>query len=95
MIYEHTQIGYLIIFVLLIIVIYFGVFLAYNNSNFMIAVIMFIILAVLASFATLKVTINENYLRIKFGYGIFMKRFKLEEIISAKPLKIIGITDGE
>jgi len=87
MIYEHTQIGYLIIFVLLIIVIYFGVFLAYNNSNFMIAVIMFIILAVLASFATLKVTINENYLRIKFGYGIFMKRFKLEEIISAKAVK--------
>ena len=31
--------------------------------------------------------IDENYLRIKFGYGIFRKRFELKEIASAKAVK--------
>jgi hypothetical protein len=30
------------------------------------------------------VTIDGKYLRIKFGYGIFRKRFMLNEIISAR-----------
>jgi hypothetical protein len=31
--------------------------------------------------------IDENYLKIKFGYGIFRKSFKLNEIYSAKTVK--------
>ncbi|MCM1986588.1 hypothetical protein [Methanococcoides seepicolus] len=31
--------------------------------------------------------IDENCLRIKFGYGIFWKRFPLNEIVSARTVK--------
>ncbi|MBU4512271.1 hypothetical protein KKD19_03445, partial [Patescibacteria group bacterium] len=50
-------------------------------------IIIIFILFLLASFTTLDVMIDENYLRIKFGYGIFRKRFILKEIISAKAVK--------
>jgi len=36
---------------------------------------------------TLKVTIDEQQLRVKFGYGIFRKRFLLKEIDSVKIVK--------
>ena len=48
---------------------------------------MLLVLFILASFASLKVTIDKNYLRIKFGYGIFRKKFPLKEITSAKAVK--------
>ncbi|MEE9525860.1 MAG: hypothetical protein V3V78_04615 [Candidatus Woesearchaeota archaeon] len=31
--------------------------------------------------------IDKEYLRIKFGYGIFKKRFALKEIISARTVR--------
>lgn len=49
--------------------------------------IMLFIIAILISFTTLKIMINENYLRIKFGYGIFRKSFPLDEITSARTIK--------
>lgn len=42
---------------------------------------------ILISFATLKVMIDEKYLRIKYGYGIFWKKFPLNEIVSARTVK--------
>ena len=36
---------------------------------------------------SLTVTIDETYLQIKFGYGIYKKRFKLEKIISVKTVR--------
>ncbi|OHA40495.1 MAG: hypothetical protein A3G59_01195 [Candidatus Taylorbacteria bacterium RIFCSPLOWO2_12_FULL_47_20] len=48
---------------------------------------MVLILFILASFSTLTVTLGENYLRIKFGYGIFRKKFPRGEIASAKIVK--------
>ena len=45
---------------------------------------MLLVVIIVLSFTTLNVTIDENYLRIKFGYGIFRKKFPLDEIISAK-----------
>lgn len=49
-----------------------------------IIVIMVIILALITSFASLTVSIDEKFLRIKFGYGIFKISFNLDEISSAK-----------
>ena len=46
-----------------------------------------LIMVIIASFAYLNVMIDENYLRIKFGYGLFRKRFELKKIISAKIVK--------
>ena len=87
MIYKHTQIGYLTIFVLLAAALLFGSILTQADFNPIILATMFFILFFLASFASLKVMIDENYLRIKFGYGIFRKRFVLSEIISARTVK--------
>ena len=87
MIYKHTQIGYLIIFVLLAVTLLFGSIMTQVGLNSKVLIPMVFILFILASFASLKVMIDENYLQIKFGYGIYRKRFTLKEIISAKTVK--------
>ncbi|QQS61041.1 MAG: hypothetical protein IPN70_04105 [Candidatus Moraniibacteriota bacterium] len=48
---------------------------------------MALILFILGSFATLKVSIDESYLRIRFGYGIFAKKFALDQIDSTQTVK--------
>jgi len=48
---------------------------------------MAVVIFILASFTTLTVLIDEKYLQIKFGYGIFRKKFLLSEIVSAKQVK--------
>jgi|SRR3989344_3787904 len=58
-----------------------------SGTNFLITAIMALILFILASFVTLRVAIDENYLRIKFGFGIFRKKFPRGEIASAKIVK--------
>lgn len=95
MAYKYTQVGHLIIFALFTAILLFGIILTQAGFNSVTLVTVFFILFLLISFASLKVMINENYLRIKFGYGIFRKSFILREIISVRTVKIIGITDGE
>ncbi len=87
MTYKHTQVGYLIIFVLIAVTLLFGSIMTQAGFNSRVLVPMVVILFLLASFASLKVMIDENYLQIKFGYGIYKKRFMLREIISAKTVK--------
>ena len=94
--YKHTQIGYLMLVVTLAILVLFAwVYITAlaelpsvdSGPNFAVSTIMVLILFILASFATLTVSINEKYLRIKFGYGIFKKKFLLEKITSARTVK--------
>ncbi|HEY4502821.1 MAG TPA: hypothetical protein VJC14_00065 [Candidatus Paceibacterota bacterium] len=89
--YKHTQIGYLILFILLALIVFYvwlyGVISIEIGSNFFVVAIMSLVLFILASFLTLKVTIDANYVRIKFGYGIFHKKFLIKEIVSAKTVK--------
>ena len=88
MLYKHTQIGHLMIFVFLVIAVYFGFLLKMPDFDEPFAIIVLVlVLLIIASFASLNVMIDENYLRIKFGYGIFRKRFELKEIASAKAVK--------
>jgi hypothetical protein len=89
--YEHTQIGYLMIFFLLA-VIMFKICLhlvdpmdSFFNVASMSAIM--VVLFILVSFSTLNVIIDEDYVRIKFGYGIFQKKFLLKEITSVKSVK--------
>ncbi|MBI4158142.1 MAG: hypothetical protein HY505_00765 [Candidatus Yanofskybacteria bacterium] len=91
--YKHTQIGYLMLVITLAVLVLFAWAQITaraeppsvdSGTNFAITAIMVLILFILASFATLTVSIDENYLRIKFGYGIFRKRFAVNEIVSAK-----------
>ena len=58
-----------------------------SGPNFAVSAIMVLILLILASFATLTASIDENYLRIKFGYGIFVRKFALDQIASVQAVK--------
>lgn len=94
--YKHTQIGYLMLIVTLAVLILFSW--AYitasaeppsvnSGTNFAVTVTMVVILFILASFGSLQVIIDEKYLRIKFGYGIYKKKFLLNDIMSAKTVR--------
>jgi len=85
--YKHTQIGYLVIFALLGTILLFGTILTQEDLNYPILVFMILILLLLSSFVTLQVTLDERYLKIKFGYGIYRKSFLLQEIISARTVR--------
>lgn len=52
-----------------------------------ILIVMVFVLFILLSFSTLQVTIDEKFLKIKFSYGLFKKKFPLKEIDSVKSVK--------
>src|SRR3990167_8247146 len=94
--YKHTQIGYLMLVVTLAVLVLFAwAYITaraepasyYSGTNFAVTAIMALILFILASFGTLTASIDENYLRIKFGYGIFARKFALNQIASVQALK--------
>ena len=94
--YKHTQVGYLMLVVTLAVLVFFAWLYIKASAepasvdsgpNFAVTAIMALILFILASFATLTVSIDENYLRIKFGYGIFARMFPLNQIASVQSVK--------
>jgi hypothetical protein len=94
--YKHTQIGYLMMVVTLAVLALFAWLQITaraeapsvdSGTNFAVTMVMVLILLILASFATLTTIVDETYLRIKFGYGIFRKKFLLEEITSVRTAK--------
>jgi hypothetical protein len=94
--YKHTQVGYLMIFVTVAVLVFFGWLQiaaraeppSYDSgANFAITAIMAFILFILASFSMLNVIIDEQYLKIRFGWGIFRKKFPLTEIATVKKVK--------
>lgn len=61
---------------------------SYNSgTNFAVTAVMALILLILALFTTLSVSVDENYIRIKFGWGVFRKKFAVNEIASVAPVK--------
>jgi hypothetical protein len=96
MTYKHTQIGYLMIAVTLIILALFTWMYitaaaepeSYNSGpNFAITSIMALIIFTLASFGLLHVSIDQKHLYIKFNWGLYQKKFSLNDIVSAKAVK--------
>ena len=94
--YKHTQIGYLMIIATLAVLALFAWAQITaraeppsvdSGTNFLVIAVMVLILLTLASFTTLTTSIDEKYLKIKFGYGIFRKKFLLSEIVSIKQVK--------
>ncbi len=94
--YKHAQISYLMIVVTLAVLALFAW--AYitaraeppspdSGTNLLVTSIMALILLILASFTTLTTSIDGNCLRIKFGYGIFAKKFPLNQIASVQSVK--------
>ena len=94
--YKHTQFSYLMLVVTLAVLLLFAwIYITASaepvstdsGPNFAITSIMALILFILASFVSLQVIIDGEYLRIKFGIGIFQKKFSLNDILSAKTVK--------
>jgi magnesium-transporting ATPase (P-type) len=94
--YKHTQIGYLMIIVSFIVFVLFAWMQITaraeapsvdSGTNFLFTAIMLIVLVILTSFATLTVSIKDNFLKVKFGYGIFRKKFLLSDIVSATQVR--------
>jgi len=88
-VYKHTQIGYLIIAIGLLVAVLFvwpGVAVQMTESVFAIIAMVGIVL-VLLTFSTLQTTVDENYLWVKFGPGIFKKKFQLNNIESVRVVR--------
>ncbi len=94
--YKHTQIGYLMIAITLAVLILFGWLQvtaraeapSYDSgANFVMTATMVFILCILASFSTLSVSIDESFVKIRFGFGIFRKKFVLNEIAEVKKVR--------
>lgn len=94
--YKHTQIGYLMIFVTIIVTVLFAWLQitarveppSYDSgTNFAFTAIMALVVLILASFSTLTVTIDEQLIGIRFGWGIFYKKFLLNEIATVSKVK--------
>ena len=96
MTYKHTQISYLMLLVtLLVLGLFAWMYITAANeppsvdsgTNFAVTSIMALILLILSSFVSLQVSIDEKHIRIKFGYGLFTKKFLLNDIVSTKVVK--------
>lgn len=94
--YKHTQIGYLMLSVTLAVLVLFAWAQitaraeppsVNSGTNFAITAIMALILFILASFGALTVSVDERRVAIKFGYGIFRKKFATSEIVSVAQVK--------
>jgi len=94
--YKHTQIGYVMPVITLVVLVFFAWLQitaraetpSYDSgTNFAVTAIMALILFILASFSTLTVSTNEQFLKIRFGWGIFRKKFPLTEIAAIRKVK--------
>ncbi len=96
MTYKHTQVSYLMITVTAAVLILFAwVYLtaraeapSYDSgTNAGVTGAMALVVVLLASFVSLHVRIDDQRLRISFGYGIFTKHFALRDIQSANVVR--------
>ena len=84
--YKHTQIGHVIIWSLLaIILIASGGLVGHHAPP---AIISIVLLVCLVLFYRLKITIEDETLCASFGPGIIRKRVRLAEIVRCEPIRI-------
>jgi len=77
--YQHTQVGRLMLMTFALVALMFWFILSQADYDLLTLVAMIFVLIIVASFASLNVVITDKYLKIKFGYGIFRKKFLLNE----------------
>lgn len=86
--YKHTQVGYLVVILLLFIAgaIFTGISISGEpvEIGFSIFVIM---IGMLALFSTLTVTVTREHLRLYFGVGLIRKKFAIKDILSYRKVR--------
>jgi uncharacterized membrane protein len=85
--YEHTQIGYLIIVVSVVALLFIAYLMTVYGFNWIALVVLIIIGVCLMLFAKLTVVIEEDILKIRFGPGLIQKKFHLKDIDSCQVVK--------
>ena len=85
--YKHTQIGYLLITALGAGILMAGYLIMVTSFNPVAFAAMVFLLICLGIFATLTVEVNDQMLKIQFGFGVIHKVFALKEIESYRPVK--------
>jgi len=91
--YKHTQIGWVIIFSFIMVLIILGVSTAFtwqNNSVFYLCYVLglwffFVILGFL--FASLTVSVDDRQIEVKFSIGLIKKKIPLDSIASCEKVK--------
>ena len=85
--YEHTQIGHVIIWSLLAIILIVSGFAGLSHREIPL-VVSIILLVCLVLFYKLRITIEDETLCALFGPGIIRKRVRLAEIVGCEPIRI-------
>jgi len=85
--YHHTQIGYLTIIALAIILLFSALLMAVAGIHWISIVVLAILAICLVLFATLTVVIEGDVLEIRFGPGVIRRKFLLKDIESCQVVK--------
>ena len=85
--YEHTQIGYVIIWSILAIILIVSGFAGLSHREVPL-VVSIILLLCLVLFYRLRITIEDETLCASLGPGIIRKRVRLTEIVGCEPIRI-------
>jgi len=85
--YKHTQVGYLLLIIYIVVILFIGYMNIVTGSNRISLVVLLVMLVVLVLFVTLTVTVDERMVKIHFGIGLIRKSFLLKEIESYQTVK--------
>ena len=85
--YKHTQIGYFLLIVYSVVVLFLGYFNIMTNFHPLALIGLIIILIVLVTFSRLTVTVDGQMIKIQFGLRIIRKTFPLKEIEAYRVVK--------
>ena len=85
--YEHTQIGHVIIWSLLAIILIVNGFSGLSHREIPL-VVSIILLVCLVLFYKLRITIEDETLCASFGPGIIRKKVRLADIVACEPIRI-------
>jgi len=86
-IYEHTQVGYLVIVAMTAAMVLIGIVMANTGLNWIAIGVLVVIAAALVFFSSLTVVIREDELEVRFGPGPIRKQFRLHDIESSQIVK--------
>ena len=85
--YKHTQIGYFLVTVYSIVVLFLGYFNIMTSFHPLTFIALIIVLVILGIFSRLTVTVDGQMIQIQFGLRIIRKTFLLREIGTYRVVK--------
>jgi len=86
--YEHTQIGYFIVVVIVAAMVAIGIIMANAGVNWIATTVLVVLAVIVVLFHSLTVVIRGEEMIVQFGPGVIRKRFKLNEIESCQTVRI-------